>query len=295
MSAVARTPSSLTPTPQLRRRKLVGRMVEAMMLLAAVAAVFVLGAVVWAVVSRGYSAISVDFFTQVPAVFGENGGGIANAIVGSIVIVGFATLFSVPVGVLIALFTSEFAGAEVRRWVGLSLDLLNGMPSIVIGIFIYVLLIIGHAQSALAASVALAIIMLPLVARSTQEVLALVPGSLREASSALGVSRWRTVLGVVLPASLGGIFTGATLAVARAAGETAPLLFTSSLTTNQVSWDPHQALQSLPLQIFEYLESPDPADHARAWAAAMLLMTFVLVVSALSKLFLARQRRKLSR
>jgi phosphate transport system permease protein len=137
--------------------------------------------------------------------------------------------------------------------------------------------------------------MLPLVARSTQEVLALVPSTLREASSALGVSRWRTVVGVILPASLGGIFTGATLAVARAAGETAPLLFTSSLTTNQVSWNPHQALQSLPLQIFEYLESPDPADHARAWAAALLLMAFVLTVSALSKLILARQRHKLSR
>jgi phosphate transport system permease protein len=295
MTTPDRTAFSLAPTAHLRRRKLVGRIVEASMLLAAAGAVFVLGAVVWAVVSRGYSALSIDFFTQVPAVFGQSGGGIANAIVGSIVIVAFAALFSVPFGILVALYTSEFAGREVRRWVGLALDMLNGMPSIVIGIFIYVLLIIGHQQSALAASVALAVIMLPLVARSTQEVLALVPNSLREASSALGVSRWRTVLGVILPTSLGGILTGATLAVARAAGETAPLLFTSSLTTNQVSWDPRQALQSLPLQIFEYLESPDPADHARAWAAALLLMTFVLVVSALSKLFLARQRRKLSR
>jgi phosphate transport system permease protein len=295
MSTVDRVAQSLAPTRQLRRRKIVGRAAEASMFLAALTAVFVLAAVVWAVASRGYSALSVDFFTQVPAVFGENGGGIANAIVGSIVIVGFATLFSVPFGILVAIYTSEFAGREVRRWVGLALDMLNGMPSIVIGIFVYVLLIIGNQQSAFAASAALAIIMLPLVARSTQEVLALVPGSLREASSALGVSRWRTVLGVILPASLGGILTGATLAVARAAGETAPLLFTSSLTTNTVSWDPHQALQSLPLQIFEYLESPDPADHARAWAAALLLMTFVLMVSALSKLFLARQRRKLSR
>jgi len=295
MTTPDRAAFSLAPTAQLRRRKLVGRIVEASMLLAAVAAVFVLGAVVWAVISRGYSAINLDFFTQTPAVFGQSGGGIANAIVGSIVIVAFATAFAVPFGILVALYTSEFAGREVRRWVGLALDMLNGMPSIVIGIFIYVLLIIGHAQSALAASVALAVIMLPLVARSTQEVLALVPNSLREASSALGISRWRTVVGVILPASLGGILTGATLAMARAAGETAPLLFTSSLTTNQVSWDPRQALQSLPIQIFEYLESPDPADHARAWAAALLLMTFVLVVSALSKLFLARQRRKLSR
>jgi len=295
MEAAGRTPHSLAPTPQLRRRKLVGRLVEASTLLAALAAVFVLGAVVWSVVERGYSALTIDFFTQVPAVFGESGGGIANAIVGSIVIVAWATAFALPFGIFIAIFTSEFAGREVRRWIGLVLDVLNGLPSIVIGIFIYVLLIVGHQQSALAASVALAIIMLPLVARSTQEVLALVPDSLREASSALGISRWRTVVGVILPASLGGIFTGATLAVARAAGETAPLLFTSSLTTSEISWDPRQPLQSLPLQIFEYLESPDPADHARAWAAALLLMAFVLVVSVASKLVLARQRRKLSR
>jgi phosphate transport system permease protein len=137
--------------------------------------------------------------------------------------------------------------------------------------------------------------MLPLVARSTQEVLALVPTALREASFALGVSRWRTVVGVILPTSLGGILTGATLAVARAAGETAPLLFTCSVTTSLVSWDPRQALQSIPLTIFEKLESPDPADHAQAWAAALVLMSFVLVVSLLSKAALARSRRKLSR
>jgi phosphate transport system permease protein len=295
MSAVERMPRSLAPSPQLRRRKLVGRLVEASMVLAAAAAVAVLVAVVWSVAARGHSAITVDFFTKVPAAFGQTGGGIANAIVGSVVIVAFATLFALPVGVLVAIYTSELARPSARRWIGLVLDVLNGLPSVVIGIFIYALLIIGHAQSALAASFALAIIMLPLVARSTQEVLALVPGTLREASSALGVSRWRAVLGVTLPASLGGILTGATLAIARAAGETAPLLFTSSLTTSNVSADPRQALQSLPLQIFEYLESPDPADHARAWAAALLLMAFVFVISALSKLFLARSRQKLSR
>jgi phosphate transport system permease protein len=137
--------------------------------------------------------------------------------------------------------------------------------------------------------------MLPLVARTTQEVLALVPASLREASFALGVSRWRTVAGVILPTSLGGIFTGVTLAIARAAGETAPLLFTCSVTTSLVSWDPRQALQAIPLTIFEKLESPDPADHAQAWAAALVLMSFVLVVNLLSKAALARSRRKLAR
>jgi phosphate transport system permease protein len=286
---------SLAPTRQLRRRKLVNLFMEAMMLTAALAAVAVLVLVVAAVVARGHGALTTDFFTKTPAAFGESGGGIANSIVGTIVIVACATVISLPLGILIAIYTSEFAPREVRRFVSFVLDVLNGLPSIVIGIFIFGLLVLGHTQSALAAGVALAIIMLPLVARSTQEILALVPTSLREASFALGVSRWRTVLGVILPTSFGGILTGATLAVARAAGETAPLLFTCSVTTSLVTWDPRQAPQSIPLTIFQSLESPDPADHARAWAAALILMSFVLVVSLFSKAVLARSRRKLSR
>src|SRR5205807_8897795 len=131
-----------------------------------------------------------------------------------------------------------------------------------------------HGQSALAGGIALAIIMLPLVARATQEVLALVPASLREASFALGVSRWRTVVGVILPTAFGGILTGTTLAIARAAGETAPLLFTCALTTSQISWDPRLALQSIPLTIFEDIEQPAPALREQAWAAALVLMAF---------------------
>jgi len=286
---------SLSPTPQLRRRKAVGKLVELSMLAAALAAVAMLGVVVWSVVQRGHGAITFDFFTKLPPGFLQHGGGIVNSIAGTIIIVSFATLFALPIGVAIAIYASELAPREVRRLVGLVLDVLNGLPSIVIGIFIFALLIVGHQQSALAASLALAIIMLPLVARSTQEVLALVPEAQREASLALGVSRWRTTFGVILPASLGGIFTGATLAIARAAGETAPLLFTCSLTTSQLSWNPSQPLQSIPLTIFEYLESPNPEDHAKAWAAALVLMTFVLVISVISKLVLARSRRKLTR
>jgi phosphate transport system permease protein len=287
---------SLAPTRQLRRRKLVNYAMEALMLTAALAAVAVLVLVVASVVQRGHGALTTDFFTKGPATgfLNSGGGGIANSIVGTIVIVACATVFSLPLGILVAIYTSEFAPREVRRFVGFVLDVLNGLPSIVIGIFIFGLLVLGHTQSALAAGVALAIIMLPLVARATQEVLALVPASLREASFALGVSRWRTVLGVILPTSLGGILTGATLAIARVAGETAPLLFTSALTTTQTSWDPRRALQSIPLTIFEDLEQPDPALHAQAWGAAFVLMGFVLVVSVLSKVVLARSRRKLT-
>ncbi len=287
---------SLKPTRQLRRRKVVNLLMEALMLTAALAAVAVLVLLVSSVVSRGHGALTKDFFTKGPTTdFLGTGGGIANSIVGTVVIVGCAAVFSLPLGILIAIYTSEFAAREVRRFVGFVLDVLNGLPSIVIGIFIFGLLVLGHTQSALAGGVALAVIMLPLVARSTQEVLALVPESLREASFALGVSRWRTVLGVILPTSFGGILTGATLAIARAAGETAPLLFTCALTTTQTSWDPRQALQSIPLTIFQDLEQPDPALHSQAWAAALVLMSFVLVVSVLSKLVLARSRRKLSR
>ena len=286
---------SLRPTTQLRRRKVVNFVMEGLGALAAFAGLAVLGLVIWAVAKRGIGAINRDFFTEVPATFGESGGGIANSIVGSIVIVLVATLFALPVGVLIGIYLNELAPPRLRRYVSLVLDVLNGLPSIVIGIFVYGLLVIGSGQAAWKASFALAVIMLPLVARSTQEVLRLVPDSLREASTALGVARWRTTLGVVLPTSLGGIFTGATLAIARAAGETAPLLFTCSVTISQVSWKPGEALQSIPLTIFQFLESPDPADHEKAWAASLVLMTFVLVLSVLSKLALAHSRRKLSR
>jgi phosphate transport system permease protein len=171
---------------------------------------------------------------------------------------------------------------------------LNGIPSIVIGIFVYGLIVLRFGQSAIAGGVALAIIMLPLVARATQEVLLLVPGTLREASLALGVSRWRTTLSIVLPSALGGILTGATLAIARAAGETAPLLFTSSLGSRAaVDTNPLHGLQSITVIIYEYSEDADPSLQQKAWAAAFVLMAFVLVTSLAAKLALARTRRKL--
>jgi phosphate transport system permease protein len=185
----------------------------------------------------------------------------------------------------------------VRLW----LDVLNGFPSIVIGIFVFALAVkvkvpvlgIGHHQSALAGGFALSVIMLPLVARSTMEVLRLVPNHLREASYALGVSKWQTVLRVVLPTSFGGILTGTTLAVARAAGETAPLLFTCAIAGQIVDWNPTHSVQSIPLTIFLYSESADPALHQQAWAAAFVLILFVLVTSLTARLLLERSRRKL--
>jgi phosphate transport system permease protein len=172
----------------------------------------------------------------------------------------------------------------------------------VIGIFVFALAVktkvpligIGHHQSVFAGSFALAIIMLPLVSRTTMEVLALVPGSLREASYALGVSKWRTVLGVVLPTAIGGIVTGTTLAVARAAGETAPLLFTCAIAGQLVNWNPALSTASIPVTIFQYSESPDRNLNAQAWAAAFVLIAFVLVTSLVSRILLERSRRRLT-
>jgi phosphate transport system permease protein len=201
----------------------------------------------------------------------------------------------VPVGVLIAIFTDEFAPPKVGQAIQLVIDLMNGLPSIIIAIFVFGLFVYGHPQSGLAGSYGLAIVMLPLVTRSTQEVLRLVPRIQREGALALGASRWRTVLGVVLPSAVGGIVTGTVLAVARAVGETAPLLFVTSIYANTVQWDPRHALPNMPVQIFIWSESADPQDHERAWATALVLIVFVLVTSLLARLALARTRRNMSR
>jgi len=287
------SPRLLKASGGARRRKLVNLVVQALAATAAVLAVAVLGVIVVSVFLKGVDALSWDFLTKTPVTFGETGGGIANAIVGSALIVAMATGMALPVGVLVAIYVSEFAPPTLQRLVRLALDVLNGVPSIVIGIFVYALLIVGRHQSAVAGSIALAIIMLPLVARATQEVLSLVPRDLREASFALGVSRWRTVVSVVLPTCAGGILTGTTLAVARAAGETAPILFTTSIAPNYVSTDVTQALATIPFTIFTYAEAPDPALNAQAWAAAFILISFVLVSSLTARALLTRSRRKL--
>jgi phosphate transport system permease protein len=276
-----------------RRRKLVNRGMEVIATIAALLAIAVLAIVVISVASRGAGALSWDFLTKPQALFGQPGGGIANAIVGTALLVGLATLMAVPVGVLTAIYLTEFAPKRIAVPIQVVLDVLAGLPTIVLGIFVYALLVIGHTQSGYAGAFSLAIIMLPLIARATQEVLLLVPSTLREASLALGVRRWRTVLGIILPSSVGGILTGTVLAVARAAGETAPLLFTSSIFANSIETDVTKALPNIPVLIFTYSEQPDLALHEQAWAAALVLMAFVLVASLAAKVLLARSRRKL--
>ena len=282
---------TLKATGRGRRRLLVNRIAEGSAVLAAIVAIAVLGVVTWSVGSRGAGGLDVDFFLEGPSsdFFGGKGG-IAPALAGSLLLVGIATALALPVGVLTAIYTTEFARASIARQVRLWLDVLNGFPSIVIGIFVFTFI---SRQSAIAGGFALAIIMLPLIARSTMEVLRLVPSQLREASYALGVSKWQTVVRVVLPTSVGGILTGTTLAVARAAGETAPLLFTCAIAGQVVDWNPSHSVQSIPLTIFQYSESADPALHEQAWAAAFVLILFVLITSLTSRLLLERSRRKL--
>jgi len=284
-----------------RRRLWVNRLAEAAAVTTALVAVGFLVILVGSVLVRSLHALNWDFFTKGPAVFGQTGGGIAPALVGTFLLVLFATLLALPIGVLVALYVSEFAPPRFAQQIKLWLDVLNGFPSIVIGIFVFALAVktkmpvlgIGHHQSVFAGSFALSIIMVPLVSRTTMEVLALVPNSLREASYALGVSKWRTVLSVILPTAIGGIVTGTTLAVARAAGETAPLLFTCAIAGQIVNWNPALSTASIPVTIFQYSESPDPNLNAQAWAAAFVLIAFVLVTSLVARILLERSRRKL--
>jgi phosphate transport system permease protein len=284
---------SLRGDGRSRRRRVANRAAEAVALAAALSAIAILAIVVLSVAKRGFGELSIGFLTKDLPLFGQPGGGIAPLIVGSALLVAIATLIALPLGVLTALFLTEFAERRVAAAIQLTLDLMAGLPSIIIGVFIFGLLVSGHTQSGYAGGIALSIVMLPLVARSTQEVLRLVPTSHREGALALGASRWRTVIGVVLPSALGGILTGTVLAIARAAGETAPLLFATSIYATSVTFDPTHALPNIPVQIFIWSESADPNDHSRAWAAALVLLLFVLVTSLLGRAALARSRKKL--
>ena len=282
-------------TPRSRRRKRVGVLMEILSTAAAVLAIVVLGVVVVSVARKGLPAINTDFFTKNPAPVFQTGGGIKNAIVGTLIMTGMATLISVPVGVLIAIFNTEFAPPPVAEAVRIALNVLAGVPTIVIGIFIFGLLVVGNGQSAIAAAAGLSILMVPLIARATEEVLLLVPSTLREGGMALGATRARTVITVILPTAVGGIVTATIVAVARAAGETAPLLFTSSIFANQVVTNVHQAMASIPLTIYVDSESPSVADQQTAWAAALVLMAGVLIMGIIGRTLSLRTRRQIEK
>jgi phosphate transport system permease protein len=287
----------LTPSGNLRRRAAVSRAVQVLATAAAAFAIVVLVIVCYGVASRGASALSFGFVVSNPQ--GLAGGGIFNALIGTLELVAFGALIALPLGVLTGLYLTEFSGPRSRtaRTLKLALDVAAGLPTIVVGLFVYGLIVIPqHRQSGFAGGIALAIVMLPLMARSSQEVLLLVPNSLREAADALGVSRWRTVLSVILPAAVGGILTGAILATARAAGETAPLLICDSLfNPDQTSLNLFHGVPSVSMFIYTSYDLPIPEAIVRAWGAAFVLMVLILIANIGARVLLARSRGKIAR
>jgi phosphate transport system permease protein len=285
----------LTPSGNLRRRAVVDRIVQVIATAAALAAVAVLVIVVYDVASHGASALSLGFVVHNSQGLAE--GGIAQSLLGTLEIAAAGAVIAVPLGILTGLYLTEFAGARSRtaRILKLALDMMQGLPTIVVGLFVYGLIVIPlHQESGFAGAIALSIVMLPLVARASQEVLLLVPGSLRDAADALGVNRWRTVLTVILPAAIGGIVTGAILAVARAAGETAPLLICDSIfNPNATSFNLFHGVPSVPMFILQSFDLPLAGVVARTWAAALVLMIFILLANIGARVVLARSRAKM--
>jgi len=279
----------LRPTGNLRRRRIVSHVAEYGSTAAAILAVGVLAIVVYTVLARGAGALSLDFL------FKGEPDGIGPMLVGTAEIVAIGTLIAAPIGVLIAIYLTEFGGGRLSGFVRLTLDLINGLPSIIIGLFVFGLLVNHHKQSAVAAAVALAIIMLPIVARGIQEVLALVPDSMREASDALGVSRWRSVLTVILPSATGGILTATILAVARAAGETAPLILVDSVFDGkEVSLNPFEVVPNIPVKIFRLSEEANPEAITQAWGAGLVLLSFIMFAGLGARALLARSKARMA-
>jgi phosphate transport system permease protein len=256
---------------------------------AAAVATLPLIAIVWELVKIGGSSINRDFFTKLPLPIGEVGGGVVNAIAGTGLLILLSSVIGLPIGIGAGMYLADQRGKQLSNVVRFLSDVLNGLPSIVLGIFAWGLLVrpFGHF-SALAGAIALAAMMIPLVTRTTEEMILLVPVSMREAALALGYTRWRTSLSVVLRTALPGIVTGALVAIARIAGESAPLLFTA-LGNDFWSLSPFKPIAALPLQIYVYALSPYEDWHAKAWASALVLLGLVLVISLAAR-FATRRR-----
>ena len=259
--------------------------------LAVLLALLPLALILFLVVTQGILSLNLNFFTHMPAPVGEAGGGMANAIVGTLILIVLGATFAVPIGVIAGIYAAEFAGTRLATAVRFAADTLNGVPSIVIGVFVYGIAVLPVKQfSALAGGLALGVMMLPIITRTTEELLRLVPVSLREAALALGATRGRATLTVVLPAAAPGIVTGIVLALARIAGETAPLLFTA-FNNRFFSTRLDQPISSLTIQVFTYAISPYEEWHRQAWAGALVLVMLVLLCSILARYATRRLER----
>ena len=272
-------------------RKLLSALFVGFCALSVLVALVPLALILFFVVSRGIRSLNVAFFMHMPTPVGESGGGMANAIVGTLILSGLGSLFAVPVGILSGIYMSEYQGTRFASTIRFAADTLNGVPSIVIGVFVYGVAVMPFKQfSAYAGGLALGVMMIPIIARTTEELLLLVPGTMREGALALGATRARAVFSVVLPAALPGIITGVVLALARIAGETAPLLFTAF---NNRFFNTHlsQPIASLTVQVYTYAMSPYADWHRQAWAGALVLVTIVLVCSLLARFATRRLER----
>jgi phosphate transport system permease protein len=272
-----------------RLRRVISAVMVTLMGLAVVVAVLPLLLILGTLVVKGAGSINFDFFTQMPVPAGESGGGVAHALVGTLLIVGAACLIGIPIGMAAGIYCAEYPGSRLATITRFVADVLNGTPSIVVGVVAWTLIVARQKHfSGFAGSVALAMLMIPMVMRTTEELIKMVPHSLREAALALGYPRWRTSLSIVIRTTLPGIVTGVLLATARIAGETAPLLFTA-LGSAFMSTDLNQPMAALPLTVFTYATGPYEEWHRLAWATALVLIIVVLVLSLAARLA-TRQR-----
>ena len=277
-------------TNRYRWRKLLDKVMTLVAYLCALAAIVPLALVLIYVAAKGLGAWSPQFFTGLPQLFG-GGGGISNAIIGTGIIVGLASLMGIPFGIMAGIYLAEYGDNYLGGFIRFIADTMTGIPSIVVGIFAYGLLVVNMGgYNAFAGAFSLAILMVPTIARTTEEVIRLVPDSIREAALALGAPRWKTILRVVVPTALGGILTGVLLSIARVAGETAPLILTilgSNFLNTKVFQGP---MAALPLQIYNFSRSPYAGVIEAAWGASLVLVLMVLVLSLAARLILARRR-----
>jgi phosphate transport system permease protein len=273
------------------RRKALSAFVVVCCALAVALALVPLALVFFYVIRQGFSSLNWDFFTKMPKPVGETGGGMANAIVGTLVLIGIAAAIAIPIGIVSGVYLSEYRRAKFATLVRFTADVLNGVPSIVIGIFAYGLAVLPVKHfSALAGGLALGFMMIPIITRTTEELLNLVPGALREGALALGATRARAAFSVMVPAALPGIMTGILVAFARIAGETAPLLFTS-FNNRFFSTALNQPIASLTVQVFTYAISPYEDWHRQAWAGALVLVAMIFVFSVLARVVTRRLER----
>ena len=278
-----------------RQRFLFDKFIVGVLFLCACIVILFLFNILVHLVGQGISSVNINFFTQLPKPVGEVGGGMANAIVGTIILLSLALVVGIPIGVGSGIYLSEYAGTPLAQAVRFTIDVMNGIPSIVFGIFVYTILVLPlKTFSALSGGIALGVMMVPMITRTTDGIIRMIPGTLREAALALGAPKWKMIVDIVVPSALGGIVTGVMIALARVAGETAPLLFTAF---GNRFWHSSllEPIAALPLQIFAYAISPFEDWHAQAWAGALVLIFLVFVINLTANYFVFKQQKTLGK